>query len=596
MPIVKDGNGVIQYTPQAKEREFEETGVVLDTDFAIADTNNVLKQIQWQINPTTTGPGILTIQVDVAGDSSVNLTDLGNDITAQTANKVFSGPSSGPSAVPTFRSLVLADIPSLPYISSTLTNSHILVGNGSNIATDVAVSGDIALANTGAMTVSTVGSSSAANVHAAELLANASTSANTVSTIVRRDASGNFSVGTITGNLTGNASGTSANVTGTVAIANGGTGQTSANAGFNALSPMTTLGDSIYGGASGIGTRLAGNTAATRKFLRQLGDSVNSAAPAWDTIVSGDIPTLNQNTTGTAVNVTGVVAIVNGGTGQATKTEGFDALAPTTTLGDTIYYNGSDNVRIAGNTTSTKKFYTQTGDGVNSASPGWNTIATGDVPTLNQNTSGTASNVTGTVAIANGGTGQTSKAAGFDALSPMTTSGDVIYGGASGTGTRLGKGSDGQVLTLASGLPSWATPASTAPNAEIALNTNNGYGAVATAVVRWTTIGINNGGSDISYADSANNGGIFTINTTGIYSVEYWLDLNTVAGTSALFLSVNGAAAGPYVNNGGLGFGTLVSYVKRFVATDTIKAVVAGGSTQSSGSTQNQGFRVIRIA
>lgn len=62
------------------------------------------------------------------------------------------------------------------------------------------------------------------------------------------------------------------------------------------------------------------------------------------------------------------------------------------------------------------------------------------------------------VAVADGGTGASTKAAGFDALSPMTTSGDIIYGGASGTGTRLAKGTDGQVLTLASGVPSWATP------------------------------------------------------------------------------------------------------------------------------------------
>ena len=40
---------------------------------------------------------------------------------------------------------------------------------------------------------------------------------------------------------------------------------------------------------------------------------------------------------------------------------------------------------------------------------------------------------------------------------PMTTSGDVIYGGASGTPTRLAAGSNGQVLTLAAGIPSWAT-------------------------------------------------------------------------------------------------------------------------------------------
>lgn len=40
---------------------------------------------------------------------------------------------------------------------------------------------------------------------------------------------------------------------------------------------------------------------------------------------------------------------------------------------------------------------------------------------------------------------------------PMTTSGDTIYGGASGVQTRLAKGSDTQVLTLTSGLPAWET-------------------------------------------------------------------------------------------------------------------------------------------
>ena len=46
---------------------------------------------------------------------------------------------------------------------------------------------------------------------------------------------------------------------------------------------------------------------------------------AWinTALLTTDIPTLNQNTTGTAANVTGVVAIVNGGTGQTTKNCGF---------------------------------------------------------------------------------------------------------------------------------------------------------------------------------------------------------------------------------------------------------------------------------
>ena len=41
---------------------------------------------------------------------------------------------------------------------------------------------------------------------------------------------------------------------------------------------------------------------------------------------------------------------------------------------------------------------------------------------------------------------------------PMTASGDIIVGGASGAESRLAKGTDGQVLTLAAGAPTWATP------------------------------------------------------------------------------------------------------------------------------------------
>ena len=93
-------------------------------------------------------------------------------------------------------------------------------------------------------------------------------------------------------------------------------------------------------------------------------------------------------------------------------------------------------------------------------------------PALGTPTSGVATNltglplttgVTGTLPVASGGTGATTKSASFDALSPMTTLGDIIYGGASGTGTRLGKGTDGQVLTLTSGVPSWATTSSGVP-------------------------------------------------------------------------------------------------------------------------------------
>lgn len=160
----------------------------------------------------------------------------------------------------------------------TLPQANIFVGNSSSMSTAVPVSGDASLASTGAVSVTTVGGSTASDIHAAEQLANAATDANTASAIVKRDSSGNFSAGTITANLTGNASGTALNVTGTVAIANGGTGQTTQQAALNAIS----------------GTQSAG------KYLRSDGTNTSLA-----TIQAADVPTLNQDTTGSAASFTG---------------------------------------------------------------------------------------------------------------------------------------------------------------------------------------------------------------------------------------------------------------------------------------------------
>lgn len=49
-----------------------------------------------------------------------------------------------------------------------------------------------------------------------------------------------------------------------------------------AIAPISTLGDLLYGAASGVPTRLPGNTAATRKFLRQKGNGSVSAVPSWE--------------------------------------------------------------------------------------------------------------------------------------------------------------------------------------------------------------------------------------------------------------------------------------------------------------------------
>jgi len=87
----------------------------------------------------------------------------------------------------------------------------------------------------------------------------------------------------------------------TIALNKGGTGQTTKSAAFDALSPMTTLGDLIYGGASGTGTRIAGNTTTTKMFLSQTGDGAASAAPVWAALALSDIPTITPSKGGTGV-------------------------------------------------------------------------------------------------------------------------------------------------------------------------------------------------------------------------------------------------------------------------------------------------------
>jgi hypothetical protein len=56
----------------------------------------------------------------------------------------------------------------------------------------------------------------------------------------------------------------------------------------------------------------------------------------------------------------------------------------------------------------------------------------------------------------------------------LTTTGDTIYASAASTPARLGIGTTGQVLTVAGGLPSWASPASVGNIVQIATGTLSG--------------------------------------------------------------------------------------------------------------------------
>jgi hypothetical protein len=120
----------------------------------------------------------------------------------------------------------------------------------------------------------------------------------------------------------------------------------------------TTLSVSAGGGnVSSSGTPASGQAAEWDSASTIIGVSttgtgsyVKATSPTLTT------PLLGTPTSGTLTNctglplssgVTGQLPIANGGTGQTTAVAAFDALAPTTTKGDLILHNGTDNVRLA---------------------------------------------------------------------------------------------------------------------------------------------------------------------------------------------------------------------------------------------------------
>lgn len=125
-------------------------------------------------------------------------------------------------------------------------------------------------------------------------------------------------------------------------------------------------GDALYFRKAGSTIDLAAVGASTPTgsgFVHVTG-GVQDAAAETVTFSDADQVTANQGTTTTVLHgnaagqpafaavsltadVSGTLPIGSGGTGQTGATAAFDALAPTTTQGDIIYHNGTDNVRLA---------------------------------------------------------------------------------------------------------------------------------------------------------------------------------------------------------------------------------------------------------
>lgn len=142
-----------------------------------------------------------------------------------------------------------------------LTGSNVASLINSNSATPISsAAGGTGVANNGAaslnygthgITFTTSGTTTLTLPTTGTVVTGTAATGNTANDLVLRDSSGNFSAGTITANLTGNVTGNvtgssgsttgnAANVTGVVAIGNGGTGQTTQAAALTALTGSQT--------------------------------------------------------------------------------------------------------------------------------------------------------------------------------------------------------------------------------------------------------------------------------------------------------------------------------------------------------------------
>lgn len=218
------------------------------------------------------------------------------------------------------------------------------------------------------------------------ILANANTtatSANTNSAIVARDGSGNFSAGTISAALTGNASTSTAlaanpsdcaggtfattiaangnltcaaivlttDVSGTLPIANGGTGQVTAAAAFGALSPLTTKGDVL--GYSTLNARIP--VGANGEVLTA--DSTQALGVKWASAGAGSF--VSQT------SATGEAQLPGGTTGQRAGSPANGDVRKNTTTGTIEFYNNGHYfpLELGFDTATNSQTFTATGAG-----------------------------------------------------------------------------------------------------------------------------------------------------------------------------------------------------------------------------------------
>lgn len=281
-----------------------------------------------------------------------------------------------------------------------------------------------------------------------------------------------------------------------------------------------TLGDTLYASAANTLSKLPGNTATTRKFYRQTGDGVNSAAPAWDTITAADVPgsaltktddtnvtlTLGGSPTTALLNAT---SLTLGWTGQLGLTRGGTGASLTASNGGICYSTATGLAILAGTATANKVLMSGT-----SGAPSWST------PTF-PNASATAGKI-----IRSDGTNWLASTLTMPNTTAVST---ILYSSSANTIAALATANNGVLVTNGSGTPSITTD-------------------IPTAVTIGSSYIYRVGGTDVAVSDGGL--GVSTLAAHGVVIGNGTSAVNvTGAGTANQIFTSNGASADPTFQN-----------------------------------------------
>ena len=263
-----------------------------------------------------------------------------------------------------------------------------------------------------------------------------------------------------------------------------------------------SLNEQASNGANAAEICAPGSIPSTVKWTWPAADGTVSANSFLKTDGAGNLSfvqyaaSATADTTNATNIVSGMLAVAQGGTGQGSRQAAFDSLAPAgTRSGDLPYWNGTHYVTLAGNNSGTNCFQ-ESGSGVpswaacGSGAPGGSngqlqinssstfggitlggdcTFSTPNITCTKTNNSAFAASATtdttdatnivsGTLALARGGTGQGTQQAAFDSLAPAATrAGDMPYWNGTHYVTLAGNNSGTNCFQESgSGVPSWA--------------------------------------------------------------------------------------------------------------------------------------------